>query len=90
MKVVPLHPRLACEEIVNALRNIADDIEAGSYDFDPNLAVLVLAQESQRRDGGGFVVSYNWQTHGIGEKATIFTTRGILASAVARFDGDGA
>lgn len=35
MKVVELHPHHECEDIVQGLRNIADDIEQGNYDFDP-------------------------------------------------------
>lgn len=87
MKVVDIYPRLACEDIVKALRNIADDLEAGSYRFDPAFAVLVLARESQHRDSEGLRASYNWQTHGLGEKATVFATRGILISAASSFDG---
>lgn len=89
MKVVPLHPALPCADLVAALRNIADEIESGNYDFAPDIAVVVLAAESQRRDAEGIVSTYDWQTHGLGEKASVFATRGVLASALSSFDGNG-
>jgi hypothetical protein len=77
-----------CADLVKALRNIADDIEAGAYDFDPQFAVLVLGVETQRRDLDGFSIYHRWQTHGLGESATPFRVRGLLSSAIQRFDGD--
>ena len=86
MNVVELHPGLACEDIVKALRNIADDLEAGEYDFKPNMAVLVIAREEQKRDGSGFTISYDWQTHGLGERTSFFAAKGILAASLSRFE----
>ncbi len=87
MEVVPLHPELACADLVKALRNIADDIESGAYEFEPNIAVVVLGMEHQRRDADGISVKQAWQTHGLGEKAGYFVTKGLLAAALSDFDG---
>lgn len=88
MQVVELHPRHPCEDLVQGLRNIADEIEAGSFEFDPNIAVILLAMESQSRDGHGFNQSYQWQTHALGERASYFTVKGLMGSALANFDGE--
>lgn len=89
MKVVELKPKPDMFEVATALRNIADEIEAGAYDFDPTLAVVVLATESQRHDRLGVSVEFDWQTHGIGEKCGFFTAKGLLGCALARFDQGG-
>lgn len=88
MQVVPLHPKMDCEGIATALRNIADQIEAGNYDFDPTLAVLVLGRESERKDIGGITMGFNWQTHGLG-KCGFFAAKGLLGVALARFETGG-
>lgn len=84
MKVLNFPSEHPCENIVRALRNIADDIENNEYGFEPTLAVLVLGRESQQRELGGFSISFDHQTHGLGD-ATVFSARGLLASAVAQF-----
>ena len=89
MKVVQLHPELDCYGISKALRNIADDIEAGAYVFDPTMAVVVLATETHRRDSDGVSASFDWQTHGLGKDTGIFMARGILASALGKMDSSG-
>ncbi len=87
LSVVPLHPELACADIVKALRNIADDVEAGRYDFEPNMAVVVLGMDHQRQDRDGISIRYAWQTHGLGKNATYMAAKGLLASALGSFDG---
>lgn len=87
MKVVPLRPDLNCADLVKALRTIADDIEGDKMAFDPDFAVLVIGRESQRRDADGFRISYDWQTHALGERASFFAARGLLSSALGSFDG---
>ncbi len=85
MNLVELHPRLDCYDIAKALRNIADDIDQGSYEFDPTIAVVVLGRESERRTIDGPAVGYNWQTHGLGE-CGYFAAKGLLASAMTKFE----
>ncbi len=89
MNVVEMRPDLECEELAKALRNIADEIEAGTYEFRPSMAVVVLAEESQRGDRDGISVNFNWQTHGLGKGAGYFAAKGILAAAISAFDGPG-
>ena len=86
MNVVELRPERDAENIAKALRNIADDIEAGAYDFDPLTAVVVLAREDASVGRETETQTYRWQTHGLG-KCSIFAARGILATAANRFDG---
>lgn len=87
MQIVPLHPALPCADLVQGLRNIADNIERGNCAFTPNMIAVVIATETQRRDADGIIANYQWQTHGLGEKASVFATRGLLASAAAAFEG---
>ncbi len=86
MEVVELRPKLDCEDVVKALRNVADDLEAGRYDFDPTIAVLVLGREGTRRDRDGIVDSYQYQSHGFGQ-CSFFASKGLLASALNDFEG---
>lgn len=81
MNVVELRPNLTCENIVAGLRALADDIEDGEYDFVPTLAVVVIAEEGERKDPEGITEHYNWRTHGFG-KGSYFAWRGLLASAM--------
>lgn len=87
MNIVELAPKLDCNDIAAALRNIADDIEAGEYRFDPTLAVLVLGRETERRDRDGISVSTDWQTHGLG-KCGQLAAKGLMACAQMRFDSE--
>lgn len=86
MNVVELKPQLDCEEISTALRAIADDIEAGAYDFDPTTAVVVLGREVERKDRNGITLNFDWQTHGLG-KSGFFVTKGLLACAISKMEG---
>lgn len=86
MNVVELPLARDCHNIATALRNIADDIEAGAYDFAPDLAVVVLGRDNERITTDGPVLSFNWQTHGLG-KCGYFAVKGLLASAISSFDG---
>lgn len=86
MKIVELRPQHDCENIGKALRAIADDIEAGAYEFDPTIAAVVLGREDVRSDRDGVFDAWRWQTHGLG-KATFFTVKGLLAAAAADTNG---
>lgn len=83
MKVVELFPKMECEDIAKALRNIADDIDAGAYGFDPDAAVLVLTAEKQERIEDGFSTNFAIDTFSLGKAVGNFYTKGILASAMA-------
>lgn len=83
--VVELRPALGCDDIVTALRGIADEVEAGAYSFTPTTAVVVLGLETERRDRRGITNGYQWQTHGLG-KTSFFTAKGLLAAALNQFD----
>ncbi|MEW4469020.1 hypothetical protein AB1K62_14430 [Parasphingorhabdus sp. JC815] len=86
MRVVPLHPRRDKDDLATALRNIADEIEAGDYDFDPSMAVVVLADERAQRGPDGDMITYNLQTHGIGARCSYFTSKGIMAAALTEYE----
>lgn len=85
-KLVELHPKLDANDLVRGLRNIADDIESGKIE-DATMIAVVVGGETQRRDREGVTCNFWWQTHGLGEKATVFATKGLLASALNKFDG---
>jgi hypothetical protein len=46
----------------------------------------VLAFERSRQDRDGKITSIGWQTHGLGERCTQFAARGILASALVKWE----
>lgn len=87
IKIVDLRPKLDCNDIVKCLRNIADDIESGKYDFDPTMAVLVVGRETKKQDRNGSVVGYRWTTHGLGDVG-YFASKGLLACAVHDFEDE--
>lgn len=84
MKVIPLHRDHDCYDIAKTLRTIADDVEAGVYDFAPTQAVVVIATETTSSDG--LTMRYNWRTHGLG-KGSFFAAKGLLACAATSFEG---
>ncbi len=85
-EVVTLHPPMVCVDVVAAMRAIADDIEAGRYEFEPTMAVVVIGCETERRVSDGMTLNFNWQTHGLG-KTSFFAAKGLLACATAKFEG---
>jgi hypothetical protein len=88
MEVVPISAPHTCDDLVKGLRTLADDIEAGKIDLDtqPNLAVVVLGYETARRDRDGTLYRCGHTIHGFGEKCTVLTARGLLATALADRD----
>lgn len=85
-ELVELRPVQDCHDIAKALRNIADDVEAGLYSFEPTLAVVVLAREGERHDRSGPRLNFAWQTHGLGQ-CSYFAAKGVLASALGNMEG---
>lgn len=88
VEIVQLRPALGCDDIVQGLRTIADDIEAGAYDFAPTQVVVVMGRETEHRDREGISSSYQWQTRGLG-KTSVFAGKGLLAAALSSFEGVG-
>lgn len=86
MKVVELRPDLPCDDIVQGLRNIADQIEAGEFAFTPTMAVIVLGDESVERTRDMIIDRFSWQSHGLG-KTSYFAAKGLLAAALNRSEG---
>lgn len=86
MEVVELHPKQDADDIVAALRNIADEIERGDYEFTPTIAVVVFAAEHIRKTREGSSGQTAWATHCLGENASEFMARGVLTTAANRFD----
>ncbi len=87
MNIVSLPLRHDCHDMAAVLRNIADDIENGAYDFAPTMGVLVIGTETERATKDGPVVSFNWQTHGLGNCGH-FAAKGLLACAVNSFESN--
>ena len=81
-------PKFDADDIVQGLRNLANDIEAGEYT--PDMAVIVLASSGERMTAEGRVSNVGWSTFGLGAKASnLFAVKGALFSAAHSFDGGG-
>lgn len=87
MSVVELRKEPEWRDIPATLRRIADEIEAGEHEC--SIAVLVLADERtiKQRDGG-MVHEHGWRTYGMGNAESQFVAKGVLATALNRFDSD--
>ena len=86
MTVVQLHKAAPCEDLIETLRSIADDLEKGSGpDWPVTTAVLVLGHSARKPAGEDEVMEETrWRTYGIGPRADVFTCRGLLASVIHR------
>lgn len=86
--ILRLHQsRPAADDVVKALRNIADDIEAGNLEFPATTAVLVIGHtdpEVPCGDGARGQDLY-WATFGMGPRNDTFTVRGLLMTALNRW-----
>ncbi len=87
--VVPIRPQHEADDIVQALRNIADDIEAGEFDL-VTTAVVVLGHTETVGSGDGYTTELErCELFGVGPRHDIFTVRGLLSTAITRFaNGD--
>lgn len=72
------------DDVIKGLRNLADSIEAGDVDFPPT-TVVVLLGHSELGSPGRPGATY-WRTYGLGPRHDGLTVRGIMASAMTRWE----
>ena len=83
MNVVALK-RPEADDIVTALRNVADEIERGEYDFKPTMAVLVCADEEATSTGGSYMLGI----HGLGVRGqSQLMCMGVMQAALSDLAG---
>jgi hypothetical protein len=90
VSIVQLFKPPPCQDIVESLRSIADEIEAGNHgDWPVTSCVVVLGHTDNEieDDGVRYQASY-WHTYGLGPRADSFTLRGLLATVIQRWGHD--
>lgn len=87
MTILQLHIPRPADDVVQALRDIADDIEAGEVAFPVTTAVVVLGHtDSEVPCGDGDLgQTLFWRTFGVGARNDTFTIRGLLATVLNRW-----
>ena len=75
-----MRPPRPADDIVSALRAIADDLENGQYGLMTTAVVVLGHTEEDYRTGE---VGETIQVHGLGPRHDPFTVRGLLAAATA-------
>jgi hypothetical protein len=90
MSVVQLHQPAPCNDVVETLRRIADDIESRRHgDWPVTTAIVVIGHtDSEVNDGDNRIQQNYWQTYGAGPRCDAFTTRGLLATVLSRWGHD--
>lgn len=89
--VIQLHQdKPAADDVVAALRSVADNIEAGNVEFPVTTCVLVLGHtDSEVPCGDGDLgQSIFWRTYGMGPRTDTFTVRGLMATVLNRWGHD--
>lgn len=79
-EIAVLHPERNADDIVTALRAIANDIEAGVHGL-CTTAVVVIGHTNSRPAEDGELVSYHHEVFGAGPRHDPFTVRGLLFTA---------
>lgn len=89
--IIQLHQaRPNADDVVKALRSIADEIEAGQLGFPATTAVLVIGHTDPEIACGDGDRGQNlyWSTFGMGPRNDTFTVRGLLMTALNRWGHD--
>lgn len=88
--VLQLHKSVPADEVVGTLRRIADDIEAGKIDWPVTTAVLICGHtDAEIPCGDGSMAEHSyWTTYAMGPRTESFTVRGLVASAMRRWNHD--
>jgi len=89
--VLQLHKPKPADDVVDGLRKLADSIEAGDIDWPVTTAIVVLGHtgsDSNPDENGHTWQSVHWRTHGYGPRTDNFTVRGLLMTAVTKWDNE--
>lgn len=90
MSVVQLLRPKPCGDVVTTLRKIADDIEAGKFDWPVTTAVLICGHTDAEVPVGDDTLAEQsyWTTFATGPRTDSFTVRGLVQSAMRRWNHD--
>jgi hypothetical protein len=90
LKVVQLHQPKPCEDVVTTLRRIADQVEAGELGWPVTTAVLICGHTDSEvpMDDGALAEQAYWTTYAMGPRTSSFTVRGLVTSAMRRWNHD--
>lgn len=91
MSIVALHKAKPCDDVVSGLRGLADRIEAGEVDWPVTTCIVVIGhteRESLPDDDGICLQGSRWDTYGYGPRTDIFTSRGLLMTAMKNWGSD--
>jgi hypothetical protein len=91
MTVLALHKPKPCDDVVSGLRALADRIEAGEIDWPVTTCIVVLGhteRESPPDEDGICLQGSHWDTYGYGPRTDIFTTRGLMMTALKNWGSD--
>lgn len=89
--ILQLHQPKPCNDVASSLRRLADQIEAGEHgDWPVTTCIVVLGHTDAEypASDGMLVQSNHWGTYGFGPRTDIFTTRGLLATAIRNWGDD--
>jgi hypothetical protein len=88
VSVLQLHKPFACADVVQTLRRVADDIEAGKHgDWPVTTAIVVIGHsDAEFNDGKERAQRSYWDTYAAGPRADSFTVRGLLATVISRWN----
>lgn len=76
----------AYHDVTKTLRLIADQIDAGEYDFPVTTAVVIIGYSTSKFDGEDVREQSRWETFGIGPRSDPFTVRGLMMTAAMLSD----
>jgi hypothetical protein len=89
--IVQLRQDRPCNDVAATLRRIADEVEAGEHgDWPVTTCVVLLGHtDSEIPAGdGSYAQEMWWHTYGAGPRCDTFTVRGLIATALNRWDHD--
>ena len=83
-KVVQLHKPFAPDDMVDGLRKLADQIEAGEYGL-RTTCLVVLGHTADKPGESSKEEEVEYDVFGYGPRCDTFTTRGLLLTAATKF-----
>ncbi len=86
--VVSLKPTKPCEDVVTALRRIADDIEREGEPISTAVVLLGHVGAEKPDDEGNYSEEIWWRSYGVGPRNDTFTVRGLIATCLNRWNPD--
>ena len=90
MSVVSLHQPKPLDNVADSLRRLADLLEAGEHGDWPvtSCVVLIGHTDAEIPSDGMHLQACYWQTYGYGPRTDTFTIRGLLATALRKWESE--